>query len=372
MKILFATGHPHLPQFSGGSQSSTHELALALMARGHEVAVLCSLWGAGLVGLRSRLAMKLLDRPAARDRIVGYDVYRKWKVTDDTKALLDEIRPDAAVVMAMQPVPLAWALSKAGAQTLVYLRDVDFENLGGDPRELEKVTFLANSRFTARRYREAFGIEADVLPPLFDASRYRVERRAARFVTFVNPTSVKGLDLALDIAALCPEIPFQFVESWPLQPPDKRALLGRLRRRPNVSFVPRVGDMKRIYGRTKILLAPSQCEEAWGRVATEAQFSGIPVLASDIGGLPEAVGPGGVLLSPTSPPELWAAELRRLWIDDGFYAEKSRDAAQYSRREDLDPGKQVTIVEEVLQRPLQTRPNSSASELRLCSEIVES
>src|SRR3546814_9881685 len=43
-------------------------------------------------------------------------------------------------------------------------------------------------------------------------------------------------------------------------------------------------DMREVYRRTHTLLVPSQWEEAWGRVATEAQFSGIPVLASDRGG----------------------------------------------------------------------------------------
>ncbi|MGE5501592.1 MAG: glycosyltransferase [Ignavibacteriales bacterium] len=354
MKILFATGHPHLPQFHGGSQSSTHELALAFMARGHEVAVLCSLWGAGLVGLRSRLALKLLRRPAARDRVAGYDVYRKWAVAEDVEDIVAEVRPDVAVVMAMHPVPVARALSDAGAPTLVYLRDVDFGSLGGDPRELEDVAFLANSQFTASRYREEFGIEADVLPPLFDASRYRVEGREGRFVTFINPTPVKGLHLALEIAALCPEIPFLFVESWPLEPEERRALLAWLDRLPNVTFAARSADMKRVYGRTKILLAPSQCEEAWGRVATEAQFSAIPVLASEIGGLPEAVGPGGVLVPATSPANVWGAEVRRLWNDAEIYGEKSSAAVAYSRRADLDPGTQIASLEVKLGRLLQT------------------
>ena len=54
-------------------------------------------------------------------------------------------------------------------------------------------------------------------------------------------------------------------------------------------------DMRSVYRDTKVLLVPSQWLETWGRVATEAQFSGIPVLASRSGALPEAVGPGGIL-----------------------------------------------------------------------------
>ncbi len=60
-------------------------------------------------------------------------------------------------------------------------------------------------------------------------------------------------------------------------------------------LVGRTMDTRSVYAATRVLLVPSQWKaETWGRVASEAQFSGIPVLASDVGGSPEAVAPGGV------------------------------------------------------------------------------
>ena len=62
-------------------------------------------------------------------------------------------------------------------------------------------------------------------------------------------------------------------------------------------------DMRSVYARSRLVLVPSQCDEAWGRIVTEAQISGVPALASDAGGLPEAVGPGGILMPRNAPPE---------------------------------------------------------------------
>lgn len=349
MRILFATAHPHLPQFSGGSQSSTHELALELVERGHSVGVLAALAGTGYIGLRNRVLMKLLDRKTIVDRFSGYEVYRKWFVWEDIPDVVACARPDVALVQAMNPVPIAAALRAAGVPTIIYLRDVEFGSLGGDPRALSGVRYVANSAFTARRYHEAFGLDATVIPPLFRAERYRV-KRAPSNVTFINPHPEKGRELAFDIAGACPDIPFSFVESWPLEGEQRNAVLRRLRETPNVTLVPRTDDMREVYRRARLILAPSLWEEAWGRVASEAHFSGIPVVASNRGGLPESVGPGGVLVAPEDTLETWVAAVRRLWSDDEAQAAASRAALEYARRPALDPGRQVAALLEVITR----------------------
>lgn len=64
------------------------------------------------------------------------------------------------------------------------------------------------------------------------------------------------------------------------------------------------------------------------------------MLASDRGGLPEAVGPGGVLLDPEKP-ERWIDAVRRLWYDKSYYSKLSTAAAAYSTRPEIDPEVQV-------------------------------
>ena len=108
--------------------------------------------------------------------------------------------------------------------------------------------------------------------------------------------------------------------------------------------------MKTVYGRTKILLAPSKWEEAWGRVASEAHCSGIPVVGSRRGGLPEAIGGGGVILDYDAPLDDWVSAVRQLWSDDDHYERLSAAALAYSRRPQLDPEHQFETFLDVLQQ----------------------
>ncbi|MDE2029984.1 MAG: glycosyltransferase, partial [Alphaproteobacteria bacterium] len=139
-------------------------------------------------------------------------------------------------------------------------------------------------------------------------------------------------DIAIEVARLCPDIPFSFVEAWPLADDDRAELARRLAELPNVTLLLPQKDMRSVYGACKILLAPSVWNEAYGRVATEAQVSGIPVVASNRGGLPEAVGPGGAILDPESPVEIWAEAVRKLWRDEDAYAALSCAARAHAER----------------------------------------
>ena len=346
MKILVVSGNPHMPQFSGGVESTTHELALEMGRRGHPVSVLCRLVdGGGWKTLFLRAMRKLSRQQFPADRVLGYPVYRQWLVLPRIQDAVREIAPDVAIVQIgyRESVLLARELTACGVPVLFYLHNVEIEELGGDPRTLSGVQFIANSEFTSRRYKELFGIDSIVLPPTMRGEEYVSQRMPAN-VTFINPHPLKGRDIALDIAERCPEIPFTFIESWSLGPDHLAELRSRLAVLPNVTFQRRTKDMKGIYSKAKILLAPSVWEEAWGRVATEAQFSGIPVVASDIGGLPEAVGPGGVLLDPKGPIEPWVDAVKHLWGDDAFYRQKSEAALAYSKRPEISPGGQIETI----------------------------
>ncbi len=348
MKIVFATRHPYLPQIAGGAQSSMHELALELAARNHSVSVLAGLTGKGWLGLRGRLRLKFGRARAVPDRAVGYDVYRAWHPETAVAELAARMKPDVAFVQSGFPVTMANAFLECGIPAAVYLRNVEADQFGGPPSDLRNCTLIANSEFTAGWHAEQYGLQSSVVYPLVRSERYRTES-ARTHVVFINPHPLKGRDIAIEVARACPDIPFLFVEAWTLAGVERAELTRRIEGIGNVTLVPSTSDMRQIYGRARLVLVPSQWEEAYGRVATEAQLSAIPVIASRIGGLPEAVGGGGILLASDAPVEEWADAVRSVWFDESLSASLGAEARRHSTRPELDPKLQIARIEAILE-----------------------
>ena len=346
MKILLANAYPYIPQQAGCSESSMHELATEFARRGHEVGVLGGLTGKGWIGLKSRVKLKLGRRNHVVDDELGYPVYRAWFAWEAVADVARRMGADVVVPQSRLPLRFAQALAGVDTRVVIYLHNVEVGELGGDPRDLKGVSYVANSRFTANRWKDLLGIRSDVVYPLIRRENYQTETTREN-VTFINPRPIKGVEIALDVAERCPDIPFAFVEAWSLDPEDKARLRQRLATLPNVTLRPPTRDMKSVYGRAKIVIAPSQWEEAFGRVAVEPQFSGIPVIASARGGLPEAVGPGGILMDPGADADAWAQAVRRLWNDPALYAEKSRAARDYANRPEMNPSNQIDRLLEI-------------------------
>lgn len=90
------------------------------------------------------------------------------------------------------------------------------------------------------------------------------------------------------------------------------------------------GVMEALYARADLLVAPSRTE-SYGMAAAEALRRGIPVLASRVGGLPEAVGPaGGMLVPPTS--EGFGDALRQWMTEPSLRAALTRGARREAPR----------------------------------------
>ena len=356
MRILFAGGNSWLPEASGGTQNSTDHLIRQSMAMGHDCAVYCGTSGRGVFGSRMRAQRKLTGRAFSVDRGLGYEVMRTWEPMDPARirAAVARFRPDVVVVQTRGSAALGHAFAKLGVPTVLYLRNVEFEENEGDVSAIPGAQFIANSSFTAGVYHKTYGIDCTVIPPTIDFEKYRCDS-TREMVTLVNIHPKKGYEIARDMAKACPDIPFLFVEAWTLWDELFDQIMGEIADLPNVTFQRRTSDMSTIYGRTKILLAPSQWEEAWGRVASEAHCSGIPVIGSDRGGLPQAIGPGGVVLPHDAPIDAWVTQLRRLWEDEAAYGAVSDAALNYAKRPELAFARQHATFLSVLERAVATQ-----------------
>ena len=338
IKILFVTDHAYPPHRVGGAEASTHDLALTLQEKGVEVTVLAALPSGRVRNLPSDVLRRALGREAFRtDRDMGYPVFRARDPARAAGQALTRFVPSAVVVTAGSYAELAEAFLRWNLPTILYMRDVETASIGRELPSRDRVTYVSNSRFNASRVATVTGVAPIVIPPLVRPERVRTETTRSR-VLFVNPVPQKGVDVAFQLAEARPDIPFDFVECWHLEGPAREGLLARARVLPNVTVHPSTDDPRRLYANARIVLVPSRWEESWARVVTEAHYCGIPVLASDRGGLPESVGPGGILVEHDALPARWCEALSRMWDDHATYAALVEAAQRYAMRPEIQPG----------------------------------
>lgn len=314
MRVLFVSNDPHLPTITGGLQTTTHDLCLAIREMGAEAAVLC--------GQKLSEREPNQESPPTSDERLGYLVMRSGRPAKDLAMAAAAWGADVIVAQSGRGLaPLALASLDTGRPTVLYLHNVEISQLGGNLAADPSLLYLANSRFTAQRWQALFGIHCEVIPPVVSAPSYLAERSGDK-VLFVNPHPMKGVERLFELAEACPELPFLVMESWDIDPVWRSHCLRRVHRLGNIEWRSASRDMRQVYGQSRVLLMPSVWEESFGRTAVEAQLNGLPVLASQRGALPELVGAGGATLAPDAPVSEWAAALRRLYDPDTSAAER--------------------------------------------------
>jgi glycosyltransferase involved in cell wall biosynthesis len=121
--------------------------------------------------------------------------------------------------------------------------------------------------------------------PFFGAGPFpNVARFDRGFVTMINPCELKGVSIFLALAQEFPDVNFAVVPTWGATD----TILRQLRQRPNITILKPADNIDEIFDQTRVLLVPSLWPETFGYVVPEAMLRGIPVLASALGGLPEA------------------------------------------------------------------------------------
>jgi glycosyltransferase involved in cell wall biosynthesis len=209
---------------------------------------------------------------------------------------------------------------------------------------------VTTSAWTRRRLGELYALPADrvhVAEPGVDAAPLAPGTAAGDTLLCVAAlTPDKGHGVLLDGLAIAEDLSWRCdcVGSLVRDPAFADGVRRRARDRglgDRVSFPgPRVGqELDRAYAAADLVVLPSHAE-TYGMVVTEALSRGLPVLASEVGGVTEALGYGadgtrpGLLIPPGDPAAFGAA--LRAWLDDAELRNRLRLAAR-GRRAKLRP-----------------------------------
>ncbi|MCA9262627.1 MAG: glycosyltransferase family 4 protein [Planctomycetales bacterium] len=199
------------------------------------------------------------------------------------------------------------------------------------------------SNFAREYLREHGRLESQLLHlPVYGTGPFRdLARFDTGYVTLINPCHLKGVEIFLGLAQRLTEIEFAAVPTWGAN----AQVLQALDTMPNVHILPADDDIESILAQTRILLVPSLWPETFGYVVPEAMLRGIPVIASNIGGLPEAklgvdylvdVAPGewrdGAFVTPHQNIADWERPLRELLESRDTYDRCSHDSRQTAMR----------------------------------------
>jgi glycosyltransferase involved in cell wall biosynthesis len=320
-RLLWANVYCLLDTSSGASMSA-REMLLQLVAHGYEVFIvgatvfdhqrgtagLLGKWSAlqasmgGVVSLiDGQLEHKLYvtantgrDQMTSREEGVWFSLYVQ---------VLETFRPDVVFYYGGQTldflipaearvrgIPAVFYMANGNYTQTRWCRDVDL--------------VVTNSQANADLYARRLGVSAVPVGLFIEPAQVVAQHHTRERILFINPVPEKGVALVIRVAMLLekrrPDIIFEVVESrgkWS----DILKLLTTAFGTPrevleNVIVTPNTSDMRPLYGRARLLLAPSLWWESSGRVLVEAMHNGIPALITNWGGMPEMVHDGGIIL----------------------------------------------------------------------------
>jgi phosphatidylinositol alpha-mannosyltransferase len=174
------------------------------------------------------------------------------------------------------------------------------------------------------------------------AGLFHIKRRPQNFLLYFGRLDVfhKGIDTLLEaiamIATRLPSIELRIAGRGPV---DRiSALVDTAGLANNVRVLGAVSDAERdeLLATAAIQIMPSRFE-GFGLAAAEAMAAGVPLIATDVGSLPEVLDPprGGRLV-PASDPVALASAIEDLLADDDARALLSESARRSARRFDWD------------------------------------
>jgi glycosyltransferase involved in cell wall biosynthesis len=285
MRILLTSNASHDPARGGSTRSNLIWLE-HLAANGHDCLVVCS-------ALESTTDSALSLQKGVRILSVKDLVQRRAILSEE----IHSIGPDFVLVSSedLSHLLLREAYSAAPDRLIYLAHTPQFYPFGPaswnpDKRAADIVrharAIVAIGSHMQGYIRESLGCEATVIhPPIYgDPPFARFGSFDEGWILMINPCVVKGIGIFLELAQAFPRLPFVALKGWGTTQDDLLALA----RLPNVTVIENVANIEEVLSKSRLLLAPSLWYEGFGLIVMEAMLRGLPVIASDSGGLAEA------------------------------------------------------------------------------------
>ena len=262
-----------------------------------------------------------------------------WKY--HIKKIISKVKPDLLITQLEYSAPSIIAAYEFGIPTVLFIRSFEYFCLIGYPKEtcdfncpncfedwkdniqylfsknlykmkvgaFKKATkIIANSNYMAGMCQKIHNRKVDVIYPFGweDAIIDRKNKTKGEYITMVTPVIPKGVEIFIEIAIRLSKYKFLAVGRT-----DKyiRQKLDKIK---NIEYLEWTNDKREIYAKTSIMLVPSLWEEPFGRVCIEAISNEIPCIASEKGGIAEAVMGGGILINNPFDIDKWVEEIEKV------------------------------------------------------------
>lgn len=298
MKILFVSPTYRASDNGavGGGEKSNILLMEWLAKRGHEVVVVAK--DAGLIQKEMLVnGVRVIAAERYQSRIINFVM----GIADFKKKLrrCEQCFSPDVVLTATDFVPYAVKFARRlNVPVGVFIRA--YENFEGHATFSKKIkSFLLgdfhekglgcldfaipNSKFMDAYFKARVpGVLTQVIYPPVDVAKFPEQGAVKeKYIVMVGTSHKKGISTFIQLAKDIPHAKFKILGA----PSDLK--VSEL---PNLTVSGWVDVIAEFQHRSRLVLVPSLWAEPFGRVAVEALLSGVPVLVSDKGGLPEAVG----------------------------------------------------------------------------------
>jgi glycosyltransferase involved in cell wall biosynthesis len=296
MRILLTANASYVPPRGGATRSNLLWLE-HMAAHGHT----CRIVAAALAedaAKRTQMAQEGSNHRALYDRGVAvYEAADRARLAPLLRHHIQEFQPDWVLVSSedLGHGLLREAHGAAPGRVVYMAHTPQFFPFGPaswnpDPGASELVAraaaVIAIGRHTAAYIRQHAECAPVVIhPPIYGSGPFpNLASFDTGLVTMVNPCAVKGISLFTALADRMPEQGFGVLPGWGTTAADR----AELARRRNIALLPNCRHIAEFLRRTRVLLMPSLWYEGFGLTVMEAMLHGIPVIASDSGGLVDA------------------------------------------------------------------------------------